>query len=110
VAVNLISNAIKYTDDEGYFKILITGRKDHVEIFFINSGEGIPKEDRPYIFERFYRVDKSRTRETGNAGIGLSIVKEIILSHNGYIEVEGENDFETVFKIVLPYSVGIKLP
>jgi len=101
VIINLLTNAVKFTPDNGYFKISISRQKDVIKLIFTNSCEKIPDEDIPFLFERFYRVDKSRTRATGGAGIGLTIVKEIILAHNGNIEVVNKNN-EISFIITLP--------
>ena len=85
--MNVISNSIKYTPDNG--KILIrAGREgDRVWMEVSDNGIGIPAEDRPRIFERFYRVDKARSRESGGTGLGLSIAKEIIDRHEGALRL-----------------------
>lgn len=99
--INFITNAIKYTNPKGYFIINIEKEKDKVCIELKNTGKGIPKKDLPNIFDRFYRVEKSRNRKTGGTGIGLSIVKEIITAHNGKVTVESVPNKETKFTVIL---------
>ncbi|HHY78346.1 MAG TPA: two-component sensor histidine kinase, partial [Clostridiales bacterium] len=100
--VNLISNALKYTNAGGKVIIELTGDNNKAELAVIDNGIGIAEEDLPYIFERFYRADKSRTRLTGGAGIGLAITKAIVEAHKGTIEVESEINVGTKFKVILP--------
>lgn len=88
VITNLISNAIKYSNEGGYVGISFDVRDDYVITSVKDNGEGIPKEDVDRIFERFYRVDKSRSREKGGTGLGLAIVKHIIEGHNSKVEVK----------------------
>jgi len=90
VMINLITNAIKYTRKGGWAKISFTEKGDHVEVTVSDNGRGIPDEDISRIFERFYRVEKSRTRSKGGTGLGLSIVKHILEGHNSEIFVESE--------------------
>lgn len=92
VMVNLISNAIKYTRKGGYCKIFFQeiGDGKKIRTSVEDNGRGIPEKDLPRIFERFYRVDKSRSREKGGTGLGLSIVKHILESHKSAIMVESE--------------------
>ncbi|MEC2489841.1 sensor histidine kinase, partial [Bacillus cereus] len=73
-----------------------------ISITIEDEGEGIPPEDLPHIFDRFYRVDKARTRSTGGTGLGLSIVKEIVELHDGNITVTSEVDYGSCFIISLP--------
>ncbi|MEO9870430.1 sensor histidine kinase [Ekhidna sp.] len=90
VMLNLISNAIKYTRDGGEAKISFAEADNKIRIMVEDTGRGIPESDISRIFERFYRVDKSRSREKGGTGLGLSIVKHILESHDSEIFVESE--------------------
>jgi signal transduction histidine kinase len=101
VLINLISNAIKYTPKDGNIFITTNSHNEQIEILIKDTGIGIPKEDLPFIFERFYRVEKSRNRSTGGAGIGLTITKSIIEAHKGSILVKSELNKGTEFKIYL---------
>lgn len=105
VIVNLLSNALKYTPEGGKVEVNVKGAEDITEISIKDSGNGIPPEDLPYIFERFYRADKSRNRLTGGAGIGLTITKSIIEAHKGRIEVQSELEKGTEFTVSLPKNV-----
>lgn len=87
---NLVDNAIKYTPEKGKIKIEARDKGESVEIAVIDNGIGIPQKDLPRIFERFYRVDKGRSRESGGTGLGLSIVKHIIEAHSGKVEVKSQ--------------------
>lgn len=102
VIVNLLSNAIRYTNNGG--KIFISSYKENnnLKIQFKDNGIGIPKENIKYIFERFYRVDESRGKNTGGIGVGLTIVKSIIDLHQGTIEVRSELNKGSEFIVILP--------
>ena len=102
VIVNLLSNAIRYTNNGG--KIFISSYKENnnLKIQFKDNGLGIPKENIQYIFERFYRVDESRSKNTGGIGVGLTIVKSIIDLHQGTIEVRSELNKGSEFIVILP--------
>lgn len=102
VLVNLVSNAIKYTPTGGKIQILVENRKDEGVLSVCDTGVGISREDQRWIFERFYRVDKSRSRRTGGAGIGLSIVKSIVHAHGGTIFVESQIGKGSRFTVILP--------
>ena len=102
VLVNLLSNALKYTPEGGTVKISARRHDKALEISVKDNGIGIGQEDLPYIFERFYRVDKSRNRLTGGAGIGLTIAKAIVDAHKGNLTVRSEPEQGTEFIVVLP--------
>ena len=102
VMMNVISNAIKYTPDGGTIEVDagITGKNVWMEVS--DNGISIPKQDRERIFERFYRVDKARSRESGGTGLGLSIAREIVLRHNGSIALTDHDGPGTTVRILLP--------
>ena len=99
---NLIDNAVKYTDCGGKVKVVSSVNNGNVTVKISDSGIGIPKEHQDRIFERFYRVDKNRSREIGGTGLGLSIVKHIVLVHGGSIDLVSEEEKGSEFTIELP--------
>jgi two-component system, OmpR family, sensor histidine kinase SenX3 len=101
---NLIENAINYSDENGQVGIALTKNADSAEIVVTDSGVGIAPEDQGRIFERFYRVDPSRSRETGGTGLGLAIVKHIALNHGGEISVFSKPGLGSTFTLVLPIN------
>lgn len=102
VLMNLIANAITYTPEKGTVIVDISQVADKAQIQIIDSGIGIPEKERTRIFERFYRVDKARSRNSGGTGLGLSIVKWLVDSMNGQIELYSEVNVGTTFKVILP--------
>jgi signal transduction histidine kinase len=106
VFINLIANALKYSKNDGQFTISVAEAETNTTITVSDTGIGISEEDLPYIFERFYRADKSRNRMTGGSGIGLTIVKSIVDAHKGRISVSSKVNEGTVFTVVLPKKVG----
>jgi two-component system phosphate regulon sensor histidine kinase PhoR len=102
VFVNLIDNAVKYTKESGRIKLSITERDKEFSVWVQDNGIGIPKEHLNRVFERFYRVDKARSREVGGTGLGLGIAKHIVLAHNGKISIESEPDKGTKVIVTLP--------
>ena len=99
---NLIENGIKYNHEEGYVKVTLDADYQNFTITVSDSGIGIPEEDQKSIFERFYRVDKSHSREIGGTGLGLSICKSAILLHKGTITVDSKEDIGTTFTVKVP--------
>ena len=102
VLYNLTDNAIKYTPEGGNIGIMLTEEEGNIVWRVRDDGIGIPEEDQRHIFERFYRVDKARSRETGGTGLGLSIVKQLVTAHGGTISVYSEAGKGTEFTVVLP--------
>ncbi|ELC8443611.1 HAMP domain-containing histidine kinase [Clostridium perfringens] len=100
--VNILSNAIRYSNEGSTIVIEEKLKDDKLSISIEDQGLGISAEDLPYVFERFYRADKSRTRATGGTGIGLTIVKSIVTSHGGEVKVESELGKGSRFTIILP--------
>jgi len=98
---NLIVNCIKYSKCSKYMDIYVDKQENEVTFEFVNYGDPIPPIDIPYIFQRFYRVEKSRGEETGGSGLGLAITKSIVELHDGKIFVESNVD-KTNFKVILP--------
>jgi len=103
MAANLVANAIRYTSAGGRVNVRLEGVAEGVKLVVEDTGIGIPKADLPRIFDRFYRVDKARSREEGGSGLGLSIVKWIVDAHHGDITVESVVDEGTIFTVVLPF-------
>ena len=102
VILNVLSNAIKYTPEGGVIKIYVGFVYNDAYIKIIDNGIGIPKEDLSRVFERFYRVDKARSREMGGTGLGLAIAKEIINQNNGSIDIKSEYEKGTEVVIRIP--------
>jgi two-component system phosphate regulon sensor histidine kinase PhoR len=100
--INLIDNAVKYTPENGKVDVRVSRENSHILTEISDTGIGIPKEHLPRIFERFYRVDKTRSRNLGGTGLGLSIVKHIVIMHGGKIEVHSEEGKGSRFSITLP--------
>lgn len=99
---NLLKNAITHTSEGGEIEISVEPAGDYYKVRVSDNGEGIPEEDLPYIFERFYRVDKSRARNTGGTGLGLTIAKKIVEAHGGEISVNSAKGEGTTFTFTLP--------
>ena len=102
VMMNVVGNSIKYTPDGGRIEVDAGIRGKNVWIDVSDNGIGIPQKDRERIFDRFYRVDKARSRESGGTGLGLSIAREIVLRHHGSIALTSHEGPGTTVRIVLP--------
>ncbi len=102
---NLLSNAIKYTPIEGTVRLELTAQQSAM-VRVIDSGVGIPSEDLPHIFERFYRVDTARSKQTGGFGLGLAIAQQIVQAHQGKLSVKSQFGSGSMFQIELPLKVS----
>lgn len=99
---NLLSNAIKYTPQGGQINITLSHTEKYAMLTVEDDGIGIPEHELPFIFERFYRADKSRNRKTGGSGVGLAIVKAIVEAHEGNVEAESKLGCGSCFRVMLP--------
>ena len=104
VVSNLVENAIKYNVDNGWVHVSLNADHKFFYISVEDSGIGIPEESQEYIFERFYRVDKSHSREIGGTGLGLAITRNAVLLHRGTIKVSSEEGKGTTFTVRIPLS------
>ena len=101
---NLIENAIKYNFDDGWVRVSLNADHKFFYISVADSGVGIPEEFQDQVFERFYRVDKARSRETGGTGLGLSITKSAVLMHRGAIKIHSKENEGTTFTVRIPLN------
>ena len=102
IIFNLAENGIKYNHANGVLRISLSREEDNAVVEFADTGMGIPEDAQGNIFERFYRVDKARSRKTGGSGLGLSIVRELVLRHSGNICVTSKPDTGSVFRVTFP--------
>jgi two-component system phosphate regulon sensor histidine kinase PhoR len=102
VLYNLLDNAVKYTPEGGEIRLGGEQRDGQIELSVSDTGSGIPQDNLPRVFERFYRADKARSREMGGTGLGLSIVKHIAQLHGGRVEAESEPGRGTTVRMLLP--------
>jgi two-component system sensor histidine kinase ResE len=102
VLTNLIDNAIRHTPNGGFVTLKVTLVEKGLQVEVEDSGSGIPEEDLPFVFERFYKADKARTRGRAGTGLGLAIAKNIIDAHHGRISVQSKIDHGTTFAFTLP--------
>lgn len=101
VFTNLIENALKYTPQDGRVSLEVCRNWDQIEVAIANSGEPIPPEHLPHIFERFYRIESSQSRDAGGAGLGLVIAREIVRRHGSEIQVQSQPEIGTIFTVRL---------
>jgi signal transduction histidine kinase len=102
VLYNLLENAVSHTPKDGKINVTVQANEGMMQVSVTDTGEGIPQKDLPLIFERFYRVDKSRTRATGGSGLGLTIAKRLIEAHGGKIKAESKPGQGSTFTFFLP--------
>jgi two-component system sensor histidine kinase BaeS len=103
VFYNLLTNAIRYTPEGGEVEVLIERQGDqHLRLSVRDTGMGIDASHLPFLFERFYRIDEARARNSGGMGLGLAIAKQLIMSHQGTIEVSNQLGVGSVFMVTLP--------
>jgi heavy metal sensor kinase len=107
--LNLLDNAVKYTPPRGEISVGLRSRNGDARIVVTDTGIGIPAADQPHIFDRFYRVDKARSRALGGAGLGLSIARWIVEAHSGLLSVESAPDRGSVFTVELPVDDSLRL-
>lgn len=108
VLTNLIDNAIRHTAEDGTVTVSYNMKADNITISVTDNGAGIPEEDLPFVFERFYKADKARTRGRSGTGLGLAIAKNIIETHNGKISVQSKEGHGTTFSFRLPKALENK--
>ena len=101
---NLVENAIKYNVEDGWVRVTLDADHKFFYVKVADSGIGIPEECQDRIFERFYRVDKARSRETGGTGLGLAITKSVVLMHQGALKIQSKEGEGTIFTVRIPLS------
>ena len=101
---NLVENAIKYNVQDGWVRVTLDADHKFFYVKVADSGIGIPEGSQDRIFERFYRVDKARSRETGGTGLGLAITKSVVLMHQGALKLQSKEGEGTVFTVRIPLS------
>ena len=104
VISNLVENAIKYNVSDGWVHVSLNADYQYFYVRVEDSGIGIPKESQDLVFDRFYRVDKARSRQTGGTGLGLAIVQNIVLLHHGTIKLHSEEGTGTTFTVRIPLN------
>jgi heavy metal sensor kinase len=107
IVVNLLDNSIKYTPEGGTITLRVAAQPDEALLEVADTGIGIPPEALPHVFERFFRVDKARSRELGGAGLGLSIVKSICTAHGGRVDLESTVGVGSRVRVFFPLANGI---
>ena len=110
IIVNLLANALRYTDADGRVTVMVRRQGDDALLEVADTGIGIPADDLPHVFTRYWRGEKSRSRATGGAGIGLAIVHELVRAHGGQVTVESEVGAGSMFRVVIPAGAPRPLP
>jgi len=106
VVTNLVSNAVKYTPDGGKINVTLTTEGPYLMLRVEDDGIGIPLEEQPHVFDKFYRVQTKETADISGTGLGLSIVKSVVEKHNGRVWVESEAGKGSTFVVLLPTQTG----
>ena len=101
---NLVENAIKYNVDAGWVRVSLNADHKYFYVTVADSGVGIPEDNLDHIFERFYRVDKSHSREIGGTGLGLAITRSAVLMHHGAVKVYSKENEGTTFSVRIPLT------
>ena len=101
---NLVANAVKYTPDEGTIDVRVVVHGREVAITVEDTGDGIAQKDQHRVFERFYRVDRGRSSDTGGTGLGLSIVRHVAANHGGRVELVSQEGVGSTFSLILPIA------
>ena len=104
MCANLVDNAVKYTPSGGQVEVICESQGSEVVVHISDTGIGIPTQNLTRIFERFYRVDKARSKQTGGTGLGLSIVRHVTENHGGRVTVESTPGEGSSFTVYLPYG------
>jgi signal transduction histidine kinase len=111
VVQNLVANAVQHTSDDGVIIVEIDFRAERAQLRVVDDGEGIPIQHVARVFDRFYRVDPARARDSGNAGLGLAIVRSIVERHGGVVRVNSREGSGSTFTVELPLLVsGSRVP
>ncbi len=108
VIYNITDNAIKYTSDGGMVSLFVFEDESSCRVEIEDNGIGIPEEEIPHVFDRFYRVDKARSRESGGTGLGLSIVHDLVMLHDGEVYCESKENHGTKFTVIIPKGLNPK--
>ena len=101
---NLCDNAVKYNKPNGKVTVTVKNEGMHKVVSVADTGIGVPEADKDRIFERFYRVDKARSRETGGTGLGLAITKSVVLMHQGALKIQSKEGEGTIFTVRIPLT------
>ncbi len=107
---NIVENAVKYSNDGGSVQVRTRVGERWIEVMVADQGVGIPRRDLDRVFERFYRVDKARARQTGGTGLGLAIVRHVMTNHGGDVSVSSEEGEGSTFVLRFPVRLVVEAP